>query len=797
MNAQLVIGWTLLAAVLVSARPASADETLPPIKPIERLLPPKGVDIGKVEREKLEARLAALTKAIKSIKDAKQVAAGLWPDVEIYPKAVRWALDFDEFYDAKKDIAKAHAALDTAQQRLDELKAAPALVEGDGGIGPSWQLNRGLIVRGYRSNIDDSVQPYGLHIPENLDLTKPVPLLVWLHGRGDKETDLHFIAARQKNKGEFAPDWCITLHPYGRGTIGFKFAGEIDVLDAIESVKKRYKIDEDRIALAGFSMGGAGAWHIGAHYADKFCVVHAGAGFVETAKYNKLTPDKYPAWYEQKLWGWYDVPCYTRNLFNVPVIAYSGENDKQKQAADLMAEAFKAEGRELRHIIGPGVEHKYEAKAKEQVLAEIKKAVEKGRDRWPREFHIQTRCPEYGDLYWASIMSMKQQWSEARLHVKVIANNRIEVRTQNVSSFVIEPPRLPLAEKIELVIDDKQFPLLPDEIVGEQLWLFLENGNWVRDAEIDTWKLAGSSGPIDSTFTLPFLFVEPTGEVADPRLRRWVAFEMNHAKERWAAVMRGKLRVKKDVDVTNADIRDYELVLWGDPSSNVLIRRYQREFGFHWDEKAIVIENKTFSSASNVPVFVRSVVRVEGDAHFRNYLVVNSGPTFSLPPAPNPALSLPVCSRRSSYALPRHPIDVIHTLSHTVGFPSLSRISFRSGAVLGSPARSSKVDTCACPCMFDWPARMNTLSGLSAADAPPAPATHARKQKPRVAERSQLSRGVMRMPRESGADQRNARASILPSGGENRAWLRAACRNVLRPASTPFSSRAPPVNCSR
>ncbi len=84
-----------------------------------------------------------------------------------------------------------------------------------------------------------------------------------------------------------------------------------------------------------------------------------GAGFAETRRYQNLSPDKYPADYVQKLWGVYDVPDYTRNLFNLPVIAYSGENDKQIQAARVMEEAYQAEGRQLEHLIGPGMGHKY------------------------------------------------------------------------------------------------------------------------------------------------------------------------------------------------------------------------------------------------------------------------------------------------------------------------------------------------------------------------------------------------------------------------------------------------------
>ena len=45
-----------------------------------------------------------------------------------------------------------------------------------------------------------------------------------------------------------------------------------------------------------------------------------------------------PTWWEEKLWQLYDAPAYAENFRNVPLVAYSGEKDRQKQAADLMAE---------------------------------------------------------------------------------------------------------------------------------------------------------------------------------------------------------------------------------------------------------------------------------------------------------------------------------------------------------------------------------------------------------------------------------------------------------------------------
>jgi hypothetical protein len=260
------------------------SSTLFAIEPIQRLLPPAGG--GKVSSEvkaDIEKRLNLIQGHLALSKISNRA------DIEIFTKAVQFALDHDEFY--KPEHAKVAAKLlDEAEKRFNG----------------KWEHEKGVFPRGYISSIDGSVQPYGLEIPDQLDLSKPVPLWVWLHGRGDTETDMHFINNRMGKSGQFQPDDAIVLHPFGRQCIGWKSAGEIDVFEAIAHVSQNYNIDPNRIALMGFSMGGAGVWHIGAHYADQFASVHAGAGFAETKEYTNLKPENYPPDYEQTLWGVYD-----------------------------------------------------------------------------------------------------------------------------------------------------------------------------------------------------------------------------------------------------------------------------------------------------------------------------------------------------------------------------------------------------------------------------------------------------------------------------------------------------------
>ena len=159
-------------------------------------------------------------------------------------------------------------------------------------------------------------------------------------------SELSFINGRQSSRGEFTPADAFVVHPYGRYCNANKFAGEIDLFEAIEDIKKHYPIDDDRVVMRGFSMGGAACWQFAVHYPSTWVAAAPGAGFSETADFLKVFQNEsvQPPWYEQKLWHLYDCTDYALNLFNCPTIAYSGEVDRQKQAADMMARCSPRRG---------------------------------------------------------------------------------------------------------------------------------------------------------------------------------------------------------------------------------------------------------------------------------------------------------------------------------------------------------------------------------------------------------------------------------------------------------------------
>lgn len=434
-----------------------------------------------------------------------------------------------------------------------------------------------------------------------------------------------FLHQRMTQPGTIAPADAIVLHPFGRHCLGFKSAGEIDVFEAIEHAAKQYNIDRRRIVLMGFSMGGAGCWHLGAHYADRWVAMSPGAGFSETARYQNIDPQTVPS-YERRLWGVYDVPDYVRNLFNLPVVAYSGENDKQIQAALVMEEAFAAEGRTLSHVIGPGVEHRYHPDALAAILETMKAHRDRSLDLSPARVSLQTQTLRYHRVHWVDVQRLEEHWRDSRVDAERTEDGELHVTTKNVAALALSPQGLP--DSVAVTIDGDSLKVVPeidDATNGSVVRLVKREGHWVAgtpDADALA-KRPGLQGPIDDAFLEPFLVVTPSGECRHPAVQQWVDFEQAHFLDRWQAVFRGQARVKRDRDVTADDMKRYHLVLWGDPAANAVLGRIADRLPIAWTADAIVFGDERRPASEHV----LTMIYPNPESPDR-YVVLNSGPTF-------------------------------------------------------------------------------------------------------------------------------------------------------------------------
>ena len=178
-----ITAFLALAATVLAQTPADPDANAPAASPAQnrqpKQLPPPGVAIPDADRAELTTAVAELGKEIAALNLSKLGGGmnALIPDVEVFHKAVDWALRYDEFYNVK-EVATARTLLAEGKSR------AAALKEGEA----PWTTQTGLVVRGYRSKIDGSVQPFGrrrsrdVEGPGRQSATRDLDLESWARG---------------------------------------------------------------------------------------------------------------------------------------------------------------------------------------------------------------------------------------------------------------------------------------------------------------------------------------------------------------------------------------------------------------------------------------------------------------------------------------------------------------------------------------------------------------------------------------------------------------------------------------
>src|SRR5262249_17296095 len=160
-----------------------------------------------------------------------------------------------------------------------------------------------------------------------------------------------------------------------------------------------------------------------------------GAGFAETPEFLRIFQKEKlePTWYEKKLRHLYDCTDYAANL--CPTVAYSGENDIQKQAADMMAEAMKRDTRlELVQIIGPKTGHAYPPQAKREINRRIDRLAAIGRSKNEVSTFLNrftTWTLRYNRAAFITIDRLQQHWERASVEIDPGAEG-FDVKTENV-----------------------------------------------------------------------------------------------------------------------------------------------------------------------------------------------------------------------------------------------------------------------------------------------------------------------------------------------------------------------------
>src|SRR5262245_196095 len=102
--------FLFLTAIALAQSPAQQPAQQPAQRPAMRPIPPAGVEVPAADRTELEAGLQRLRAALDKLRGNP-----LLPDVLIYHEAVRYALQYNEFF-KPEEIAKAKTLLQHGEE---------------------------------------------------------------------------------------------------------------------------------------------------------------------------------------------------------------------------------------------------------------------------------------------------------------------------------------------------------------------------------------------------------------------------------------------------------------------------------------------------------------------------------------------------------------------------------------------------------------------------------------------------------------------------------------------------------
>ena len=540
-------------------------------------------------------------------------------DVAVFVKAADWLLRHDEFY-------KPGFARDVEQTLTHARVRAEALANGTA----TWGTSPGSSIRGYRSRVDGSLQPYALSLPGGYDATSATryPLHIVLHGRGKTLNEVSFIKKHERLPPREGQTW-IQLDVFGRTNNAYRWAGETDVFEALADVQRRYKIDRRRITLWGFSMGGAGAWHLGLHHPSLWSSAGAGAGFVDFYKYQKQT-EQLPDWQHRTL-RIYGAVDYAMNLHCVPFIAYGGELDPQLASALRMQEEATPFEAPLKVLIGPQMGHKFDDASFDQFMAFHAEHAKRGRPLPATRANIRfTTCTlKYNRCEWLTIWEMDQLYEPAVVESQWNDDSVLDITTENVAAFSVAretADRVSIDGSAVIPLTGAADGLLPDVyfVGGPGGWDLLDYDDSLAFQENPSLhKRPDLQGPIDDAFMQPFLCVRGTGEAWSEAHQKWADWTLARFQGEFDKWMRGKVPLIDDAALSEQQIARKNLILFGDPGSNSVLAKVLDRLPIRWTRDGLTVHGEQYDPATHGVALI-----YPNPLNPRRYVVINSGMTM-------------------------------------------------------------------------------------------------------------------------------------------------------------------------
>jgi len=428
----------------------------------------------------------------------------------------------------------------------------------------------GVYTAAYISEVDNSCQTFTLDIPQKYVSGVPMPLVVFLHDAEQKTSEFF------RNTDPEIPFFSVQPSARGEST-AYLGLSAIDVIETIIFMTNFYSVDPERIYLLGNGMGGYGVWRIGTAYPQLFAAVAS--------------------------LGSYSANIPLRNLFNLPVYIAHGEVDLitpvgySIAAADYMKKLACPVILNVLHGVG------YRLKFAIQSIHPIKWLLGNRKVSTPKEVIIKNNYSTFDECYWLKIISRETPRKSAKAVARLINVNQLVIYFENVENAVISLDdklvdhdsllgiilngkyieySAPLPDKIYISKKENSFNLSEKFAVPGNKRLY-QPGSWQNFYDGEPLMIVKGTTGNDQT-------INKINQCAS-EISKWsyIARKMNYAT----------IPVKKDSELTDEDIKKYNLILLGTSEQNEYLKKLNDKLLLKIDKSTIDISNKKFSLKGN------------------------------------------------------------------------------------------------------------------------------------------------------------------------------------------------------
>ena len=427
----------------------------------------------------------------------------------------------------------------------------------------------------FRSDIDETLQPMMIYVPNDYDSNKATPLYVDLHGGG-----VSYLISQIGDPNIF-DEHSLQIAVCGRGHMsGYNGLGEVDILEAIEYVSKHWNVDVNRIHLGGHSMGGGGTFRLIARFPHIFASGRIWAGVNAGFPLSNMT----------------NVPLYFLHSNDDWAAPMSMSRETMQRLSIMGAKVIW----DQTHGDGHAVYGNTEAGVRS--LEWVKR---QSRSSQVKNIHFTAMDGLSNNAWWISILEWGQKRSYPSFKSSLANDNTLYLNFDNVAAITLDITSSPINrnEPLKIVLEGQTLETVQSPI-SNKLFIYWEDNKWIVAPDPpklpkERLHVPGGANALYHGESLLVVWGTNGEKGANEKIRDFAQLARATSNPGWydkydQHMPYSLLPGKPDTDVTEDDISQYNLILIGTAAQNSIVSRLANDLPVFVSNRKIIASDGVF-----------------------------------------------------------------------------------------------------------------------------------------------------------------------------------------------------------